>query len=398
MNYYFTSSREASASQPARQSKNSIYIDYWLLGSALLLVFIGLIAVGSASIAVSDRQMGEPFYYFWRQLAYASLGITIAWGVLHIKLVFWELLGPTILMFSFLLLLLVLLVGTEVNGSTRWFSLGLFNFQPSELMKLSIVIFLAGYLVRRGDEVRETTKGFHKPLILISIIAILLLLEPDFGAAVVIALTTFSMMFLGGVRLRQFFLLLLLAGVALTIIAYTSPYRLERITCFLNPWADPFNCGFQLTQALIAFGRGEWFGVGLGGSIQKLFYLPEAHTDFLFAVLCEELGLLGGVFVILLFSTVVWRAFFLAHIAIDNGKLFCGYLAYGIGLLIGLQAFTNIGVNMGMLPTKGLTLPLMSYGGSSMVLTCIAIALLLRVGHELDANQTSGNKQGIGVR
>jgi len=383
MNFYFVPTNEESSSQLSRHKKNNIYIDYWLSLSVLLLLVIGLVAVSSASISVSERQMGEPFYYFWRQLAHVCIGVGLAWGVLHIKIGFWERIGPSLLIFSFLLLLLVLLLGSEVNGSTRWFSLGLFNFQPSELTKLSVVVFLAGYLVRRGDEVRESTKGFHKPLILISIIGILLLLEPDFGAAVVIALTTFCMMFLGGVRLRQFFLLLILAGLALALIAFTSPYRMERITCFLNPWADPFDCGFQLTQALIAFGRGEWFGVGLGGSIQKLFYLPEAHTDFLFAVLCEELGLLGGVFVILLFATIVWRAFHFAHIAISQKNLFSGYLAYGLGLLIGLQAFTNIGVNMGLLPTKGLTLPLMSYGGSSMVLTCIACALLLRVGHEL---------------
>jgi len=400
MNYYFVSTHKVSTPLQSRQTQDSFYIDYWLLGSALLLLLIGLIAVASASISVSDRQMGEPFYYFWRQFVFAGVGLGLAWGVLHIKLDFWEKIGPSLLIFSFVLLVLVLLIGIEVNGSTRWFSFGLVNFQPSELVKLSVVIFLAGYLVRRGDEVRETTKGFHKPLILISVIGILLLLEPDFGAAVVIAFTAFSMMFLGGVRLRQFLLVLILAGIALSLIAYMSPYRLERITCFLNPWADPFDCGFQLTQALIAFGRGEWFGVGLGGSIQKLFYLPEAHTDFLFAVLCEELGLLGGLFIILLFTTVVWRTFYLGRIAISRDKLFTGYLAYGLGLLIGLQAFTNIGVNMGLLPTKGLTLPLMSYGGSSLVLTCIAVGLLLRVGHEVypEQNRANSNIKAYGVR
>jgi cell division protein FtsW len=256
------------------------------------------------------------------------------------------------------------------------------NFQPSELVKLFVVVYLAGYLVRRGDEVRESVKGFLKPMALVGLIGVLLLLEPDFGAAAVITATVLGMMFLGGVRLWQFGVLFLVMSAGMAALAISSPYRMARLTSFVNPWADPFNSGFQLTQALIAFGRGEWLGVGLGGSIQKLFYLPEAHTDFLFAVLAEELGLLGVVAVIALFAILVWRAFVIGQSAASAGNRFGAYTAYGIGMWLGLQAFINLGVNMGVLPTKGLTLPLMSYGGSSIVMSCVAVALLLRVSHE----------------
>jgi len=365
--------------QPAAwPRKQPVVMDYWLMGASLCLLAIGLVMVASASVSIADKQLGEPFYYFKRQAVYALVGLLMAWGVLHVKTDFWEHVNPKLLITGVILLLLVLIAGKEVNGSLRWISLGVVNIQPSEFMKLFAVFYLAGYLDRRGDEVRTTVKGFLKPMMMLSVVGILLLLEPDFGSAVVIAMTALGMMFIGGVKVRQFAILFLL-------VAYTSPYRLARMTCFLNPWANPFDCGFQLTQSLIAFGRGEWFGVGLGGSIQKLFYLPEAHTDFLFAVLAEELGLVGGLAVIMLFAAVVWRAFTIGKSAFRVQQRFSGFLAYGIGLLIGLQAFINIGVNMGLLPTKGLTLPLMSYGGSSIVATCIACAVLLRIHHEVDS-------------
>lgn len=373
--------------------KRPLYVDYWLTGSVLTLLFVGLVMVGSASVSISEKQLGEPFYYFWRQAAYVCVGLLFAWLVLHIPIVFWERVNPGLLLFGCLLLLLVLGVGREVNGSTRWISLGVVNIQPSELMKLFVVMFLAGYMDRRGEEVRTSVKGFLKPMMLLSVIGILLLLEPDFGAAFVIAITALGMMFIGGVRIRQFGALMLLLAVALLLVAYSAPYRVERLTCFLNPWADPFNCGFQLTQSLIAFGRGEWLGVGLGGSIQKLFYLPEAHTDFLFAVLAEELGLLGGLVVITLFGIIGLRAFYIGRVAFSAGKVYAGFLAYGLGLLIGLQALINIGVNMGLLPTKGLTLPLMSYGGSSIVVTCISCAILLRILHEHYPQVTKSGKR-----
>jgi len=362
--------------------KQPVTMDYWLLGATLCLLAIGLVMVASASVSIADKQLGEPFYYFKRQVIYAVVGVLMAWGVLHVKMDIWERLNPKLLMVGVAMLLLVLVAGKEVNGSLRWISLGVVNIQPSEFMKLFAVFYLAGYLVRRGDEVCTTIKGFLKPMMMLSVVGILLLLEPDFGSAVVIAMTALGMMFIGGVKVRQFGILFLLIAVAFALVAYTSPYRLARMTCFLNPWANPFDCGFQLTQSLIAFGRGEWLGVGLGGSIQKLFYLPEAHTDFLFAVLAEELGLVGGLTVIVLFAIVVWRGFAIGQSAFRAQQRFSGFLAYGIGLLIGLQAFINIGVNMGLLPTKGLTLPLMSYGGSSIVATCIACAVLLRIHHE----------------
>ncbi|MCI0507701.1 MAG: putative lipid II flippase FtsW [Gammaproteobacteria bacterium] len=360
----------------------SYRVDYWLLASVIALLTIGLVMMGSASISIAEKMHGEPFYYIWRQIFYIAVALVLSFGVLHVPTGYWNKLGPSLLLFGMVLLVLVLLVGKPVNGSMRWIDFGVFKVQPSELMKLFAVVFIAGYLVRRGDEVRTTIKGFLKPMLILGVAGVLLLLEPDFGSGVVIAFTALGMMFLAGVRLWQFGVLIMVMAMALSLLAYTSPYRVERLTSFLNPWADPFDSGFQLTQALIAFGRGEWFGVGLGGSIQKLFYLPEAHTDFLFAVISEELGLSGGLLVVVLFVILVYRAFRIGHIALCHEDRFAGYLAFGSGLLIGFQALINIGVNMGMLPTKGLTLPLMSYGGSSVVTTCIACAMLLRIAHQ----------------
>ena len=356
--------------------------DYWLLAAVIALLSIGLIMMGSASISIAEKQYSEPFYYIWKQAFFIGIALVLSWGVLHVPIEFWNKISPYLLMFGMALLVLVLLMGKQVNGSLRWIDLGVLNLQPSELMKLFVIIFLAGYLVRRGEEVRTTMMGFLKPMLVLGVIGILLLLEPDFGSGVVIAFTALGMMFLGGVRLWQFGVLIMVMAMALSLLAYSSPYRVERLTSFLNPWADPFDSGFQLTQALIAFGRGEWLGVGLGGSVQKLFYLPEAHTDFLFAVISEELGLMGGLLVIALFAIIVYRAFRIGHFALCQDDRFAGYMAFGIGLLIGFQALINIGVNMGVLPTKGLTLPLMSYGGSSVVAICIACALLLRIAHQ----------------
>ncbi len=357
-------------------------LDPWLLGAVLTLLALGLVMVASASIAIAERQTGQPFYYFWRQALFVAAGLFAGMLVLRARLVYWERLGPALLLLGLVLLVAVLGLGREINGSTRWLNLGLFNLQPSELVKLFIVVYLAGYLVRRGEEVRRSVKGFLKPMLLVALIGALLLAEPDFGATAVITATVLGMMFLGGVRLWQFGVLFAgILGAAATLVL-TAPYRMARLTSFVDPWADPFDSGFQLTQALIAFGRGEWFGVGLGGSVQKLFYLPEAHTDFLFAVLAEELGLMGVLAVVGLFGLLVWRAFLIGRRAQQAGSDFAAYLSYGLGLWLGMQAFINLGVNMGVLPTKGLTLPLMSYGGSSIVVTCMACALLLRVSHE----------------
>ncbi len=368
--------------------------DRILWGAAAVLFVLGLVMVASSSLDIAERSYGQPFYFVLRQLAYAAVGLLLGYGLLRIPLQFLERVSAPLLLLGMGLLLLVLIpgIGREVNGSARWLPLGLFNLQPSELMKLFMVLYLAGYLVRRGDEVRSAVSGFAKPMVVLALVCLLLLAEPDFGAAAVLMATAMGMMFLGGVRLWQFAVLILGVGLAGAALAVSSPYRLERITAFLDPWADPFASGFQLTQALIAFGRGEWLGVGLGNSIQKLFYLPEAHTDFLFAVLAEELGLVAALLVIALFSVIVWRAFHIARCAERAGAAFAAYVAYGCGMWTGVQAFINIGVNMGVLPTKGLTLPLMSYGGSSLIVSCLVIALLQRVALETAGHEPGGRR------
>lgn len=371
-------------------------IDYWFFGAVISLLCIGVVMTGSASISIAEREMQQPLYYLLRQLIYVGIGLVAAYCVLHIPLVFWEKTGPYFLVGAIALLVAVLVpgIGLQVNGSTRWINLGVANLQPSEFVKLFFVVYLAGYLVRRKKEIRETLKGFVKPVALLTITSLLLFAEPDFGAVVVLSATVFGMLFLAGVRLLHFSMFVFIVFSALVAMALSAPYRMERLTTFLNPWDDPFNSGFQLTQALIAFGRGEWLGVGLGGSVQKLFYLPEAHTDFVFAVIAEELGLLGSFVVIGLFSIVIWRTFTIASIAEQAGKRFAAYLAYGVGLWFSLQVIINLGVNMGVLPTKGLTLPLMSYGGSSMVSICLALALVMRVYHEI-SNKAQGTRRRI---
>jgi len=383
----FTGKRQAT-----RRSESQLpQFDNKLLLAVLTLMAIGVVMVSSASIAIADRELGQPLYYLIRQSMFIGLGLLIGAMVIRVPLAVWERVSALLLISGILLLIVLLLPGVSrsINGSTRWLSLGIFNLQPSEFMKLFVIVYLAGYLVRRGEEVRTRVLGFLKPMLLLSMIALLLLMEPDLGAAAVIFATALGMMFLAGVRLWQFGVLISLILAAVAVLTINSPYRLERVTAFINPWADPFNSGFQLTQALIAFGRGEWLGLGLGGSIQKLFYLPEAHTDFVFAVLAEEFGLFGTTAVVLIFVFVIWRAFRIARNAQALEMYFAAYTAYGISLWIAMQAFINIGVNMGVLPTKGLTLPLMSYGGSSMLVSCIAIGLLIRV--DIESRQAALN-------
>lgn len=358
--------------------------DPWLIGAAIVLILLGLVMVASSSITIADRLHAEPLYFFWRQLLAVTLGTALMVGVALVPLAYWERFSVWFLLLAIALLLLVLIpgVGREVNGSMRWLSLGPISLQSSEPAKLLVIVYVAGYLVRYRDDVSRTLSGFIRPIAVVTLIAGLLLLEPDFGAAAVIFTTVLGMMFMGGVPLGRFCAWVLAAAAALLSLVLISPYRLQRLTSFLDPWDDPFASGFQLSQALIAFGRGEWTGVGLGSSVQKLFYLPEAHTDFVFAVLAEELGLLGSGAVILLYLFVVWRAFVIAQIAEQAGRLFAAHTAYGIGLIFGLQAQINIGVNMGVLPTKGLTLPFLSYGSNSVVISCMLIALLVRIEHE----------------
>ena len=359
-------------------------LDYWLIGMAVALLGFGVIMVASASLHVGDRLVGNPFYHLARHGLAVGLGLVGALVVSQIPTEQWERAGTALYFAGLLLLLLVLIpgVGREANGAVRWIPIGPFNLQSSEFMKLFLVVYMSGYLVRRQLEVAHSIWGFAKPMILLVMAAVLIMLQPDFGTTAVLLATAMGMLFLGGVALRQFAVLLVSAGTVLTGLVIWSPYRLQRVTSFLNPWADVNDSGYQLAQALIAFGRGEWLGVGLGNGIQKQFYLPEAHTDFLMAVVGEEFGLLGTLTVVALFSLIVWRAFCIGAAAEAINRRFSAYVAYGFGLWIGMQAFINIGVNIGLLPTKGLTLPLMSYGGNSIIVACIVIGMLARIDYE----------------
>ena len=359
--------------------------DHALLVAILALGLFGAAMIASASMAHAERVYGSPFHFVSRQLFFLAVGLFVGTCLFRLPLAVWERYGPHLIVLSMGALLLVLVpgIGKEVNGSRRWIDLGLFTVQVSETVKLFIIVYLAGYLVRRGHLVQTTFGGFLRPLVLICGASALLLAEPDFGAAVVIVLTAMVMLFVAGVRFAQFAALFALLGVIGAALIALSPYRALRFASFLDPWSDPFGSGFQLTQSLIAIGSGGLTGVGFGSSVQKLFYLPEAHTDFLFAVLCEELGLVGALGLIALYGFIVWRCFRLARLADARGNPFAGYVALGIGAWIGLQSFINMGVNTGVLPTKGITLPLMSYGGSSAIVFAVTFSLLLRVEWEL---------------
>jgi cell division protein FtsW len=358
--------------------------DAWVIGAVVALLLVGLVMVASASIGIADRETGQPFAYFERQVLYVALGLLAAFVAMAIPTAFWEKHSIYLLAGAFALLLLVLVpgIGHEVNGSTRWVRLGFMNFQASELARVMLLTYVASYAVRRSEELCGDFRGFLKPVGVLAAAAVLLLIEPDFGAATVLMATGLAVLFLAGVRLHHLLVPVAVAVAGMALLAVTSSYRMRRLTAFRNPWDDPFDSGFQLVQSLIAIGRGEWFGVGLGSSVQKLFYLPEAHTDFVFAVLAEELGFAGVVAVIGLFALLVGRALSISRSAAEAGLAFQAYLAASIGIWLGLQAFVNIGVNMGLLPTKGLTLPLLSYGGSSMLVTLGWLGVLLRIHHE----------------
>ena len=359
-------------------------MDLPLLLGGIVLLSLGLVMVSSASMEVAAGQLGNPLYYMKRQLVYVFIGIVALLSTLAVPLRLWEQSRFLLLALAFILLIAVLIpgVGREVNGSWRWIAVGPINVQPSELAKLFAVIFLAGYLVHRQDEVKEGWLGFIKPFLVLGPMAFLLIMEPDFGATVVLMGAAVGMMFLGGVGLLRFTLLFgSLAGMA-ALLVWSEPYRLQRLTGFLNPWNDPYGTGYQLTQALIAFGRGEWLGVGLGNSIQKQFYLPEAHTDFVFSVLAEELGMVGALAAFALLVFIAGRALYIGLWAERAGRLFSAYLAYGLAIMWCGQVLINVGVNIGLLPTKGLTLPFLSYGGSSLVVCCISLGILLRIDWE----------------
>jgi cell division protein FtsW len=368
-------------------------LDNWVLVPALLLLSIGIVMVGSASIAIAEGQGVNSYHYLLRHLVFISFGIFLALSLRIIPIAFLERISRPMLALSALFLLVVLMpgIGHTVNGSTRWIRLGFVNFQVVEAVKLMVVIYLAGYLARKAQFVQSRFFDTLKPLLFAGLLSVILLLQPDMGSAAVITAIVVGMVWLAGAAWRHIFVLGLLTLPAFGWAAM-EPYRLKRIASFMNPWEDPFGGGFQLTQALIAVGRGELFGVGIGASIQKLFYLPEAHTDFIFAVLAEEFGLAGVIAVMLLFLLLVTRIMIIGIMAHRHERPFAGYIAYGIGLWFGLQAMVSVGVNLGVLPTKGLTLPLISSGGSSMLMTLVALGIVLRIKYELDRDLGVGEK------
>lgn len=371
-----------------------------LVLSASALLMLGVVMIASASMDLAAATTGNSYHYAIRQLIFAGLGITLALAAANVPVSWWERSGWLLLGIGLLVLVLVLTpLGRTVNGSTRWIPLGLFNVQVSEVAKLCLIVYLAGYVVRRREELVHSWWGFIKPVLVLGLASALLVIQPDFGATVVLMAAALGMIFLSGVRLSRFMPLIGVCVALGAVLIITQPYRLKRVVSYLDPWQDQFNTGYQLTQSLIAFGRGDWTGVGLGNSIQKLFYLPEAHTDFIFAITAEEFGLLGSMLVLLLFTVMVLSGFMIARKSELQGLSFSACLAYGLTLLTGLQAAINMSVNTGLLPTKGLTLPLMSYGGSSLMVTCVGLGILVRIEMErlqqLQAEQeTTGMKRG----
>ncbi|MEP4485736.1 MAG: putative lipid II flippase FtsW [Halioglobus sp.] len=360
-------------------------VDNVLLLAGLALLMVGLVAIGSASIEYADWHFNNPWHHTQRHLIYLVIAAVASVVVYRVPTHFWQETAWIWLFLAMALLILVLLpgIGKNVNGSQRWLPLGPFTLQPSELAKMALVIYLASFLVRHEHEVRNEWRGFVTPMVVLGAMALLLMAEPDFGATVICAGTAFGMLFLAGVQLRHFLLVLGVSFLGLAGLIFSAPYRVARLTAYTDPWADPFGSGFQLVQSLIAFGRGEIVGVGLGNSIQKLFYLPEAHTDFVFSIWAEETGLLGALLVIGLYVLLIGRILWIARRALAAKSEFGAYLCFGVALIFSGQAFVNMGVSSGLLPTKGLTLPFVSYGGTSLIVCCCLLALVLRVEHGL---------------
>ncbi len=371
----------------SRERINAASYDQMLLWVTLILLGLGLVMVYSASIAIAeaDKAVGhQSTYYLIRQSIFIVLGLMVGAVSFQIPVAWWQKMAPYLFLLGLFLLVLVLIpgVGRNVNGSQRWLSLFVINLQPSELVKLFAAMYVADYAVRKAPQMDSIVRGFLPMAAVMVLVGFLLLREPDFGAFAVIAAISISILWLGGINVKIFVALLALLPVAIYVLIVSSPYRMQRVIGFMDPWADPYGKGYQLSHALIAFGRGEWFGVGLGASVEKLLYLPEAHTDFLLAVIAEELGFVGVLTVLGLFSWIVIRAFGIGKEAVANERYFAALLAQGLGVWIGAQAIINIGVNMGVLPTKGLTLPLLSFGGSGILANCIAMAVLLRIDYE----------------
>lgn len=370
-----------------RDRLNAPSYDQTLLWVVLCLLGISLVMVYSASIAIAEADKGvghNSSYYLTHQAAFIFVAMAAAFVAFNIPIAWWQKMAPYLFLIGLALLVLVLIpgIGIKAGGSRRWLRLFVINPQPSEFMKLFAAMYVADYTVRKAAVMDSFTKGFMPMLVVMLLVGGLLLREPDFGAFAVIAAISISILWLGGINGRIFAGLLVLLVVGFIFLIWSSPYRLERVIGFMDPWADPYGKGYQLSHALIAFGRGEWFGVGLGASVEKLLYLPEAHTDFLLAVIAEEIGFIGVLAVIGMFVWIVIRAFGIAKEAIENERYFAALLSQGIGVWIGVQAIINIGVNMGLLPTKGLTLPLLSFGGSSMLANCVAMAIMLRIDYE----------------
>lgn len=359
--------------------------DTWLLMAALALAALGLVMITSASVDYAHRQFQQPLFYFYRHCVYLVISGIAAFAAFQVPVSQWSKYAVHVLFGGFFLLVIIWIpgLGHTANHATRWLALGPFTLQVSELAKIGVVVYLASYLVRQAELVKSHILGFFNPMIVMTMLVVLLLLQPDFGAVVVLLGAALSLLFLGGVRIWQFGALIVVCAAAVALMVYSEEYRMARMVAFLDPWTYQQGGGYQLVQSLIAFGRGEFFGLGIGNSIQKLFFLPEAHTDFIFAVLAEELGLFGCIATLCVYAFLIIRILRVAYRAERIGRLFGAYVAYGVALIFSIQLFINVGVNIGLLPTKGLTLPFLSYGGSSLLASGIFIAMVLRIDQEV---------------
>lgn len=374
--------------------------DFILLLSTFTLLAIGLVMISSASMDYASQRYGDPFYHTRRHAIYLIIALIAGFIASKVSVELWQRSDKYLLLLSFIILTLIIIpgVGVTANNATRWLAIGPLTLQGSEVAKLGVIVYLGSYLVRQNDLVRSKLSGFLNPMAIMMTMVVLLIKEPDFGAVVVLMSAALGMLFLGGVRLWQFIITLVGVGGLCVVLVMSSQYRMQRLYSYLDPWSDQFGDGYQLTQALIAFGRGEWFGLGLGDSIQKLFYLPEAHTDFIFAILAEELGFIGCLLVLSIYVVLIGRILFIARKAESMSQSFSAYVAYGVSIVFSAQLFINVGVNIGLLPTKGLTLPFLSYGGSSLLVSCVLIGLVLRIHQELTAEQGSLRVKKYGTK
>ncbi|MDP5029727.1 MAG: cell division protein FtsW [Paraglaciecola sp.] len=396
LRHLFVKKHDSAA--PSKSAESPKAYDAVLLLVALAILSIGFIIVTSASMPVADRLYDNPFYFAIRHGIYISLAIITALLVIQIPMRWWRVSNPWLLLLAIGLLIAVLIIGRSVNGSTRWLVIGPITIQAAEPAKLFFFCYLAGYLVRRFEEVTENLKGFIKPLIVFGALAFLLLMQPDLGTVVVMLFTTVGLLFLVGAKLWQFFGLAITGILVIVALIIIEPYRMIRVTSFLDPWADPFGSGYQLTQSLMAYGRGDLFGQGLGNSLQKLEYLPEAHTDFIMAILAEEFGFAGVLTVLVLMFVIVMKAMRMGNLALRKERPFDAYLAYSIGIWFSLQTAVNVGASAGILPTKGLTFPLLSYGGSSLIIMAIAVGILVRIDFELRVDGIQAMNKGSGSK